>query len=117
MFDGSFKVKGFCKLGGLRGTDPFKGGVTKISPNPVSSTMLVKYLLDDSKDAKLKLYDMNGNLVLTQFEAAKNGNAVAGLIEKETMLDVSSKYFASGIYMLTLECDGVIDRQLVIIVK
>ena len=117
LFDGSFKVKGFCKLGGLRGTDPFKGGVTKISPNPVSSTMLVKYLLDDSKDAKLKLYDMNGNLVLTQFEAAKNGNAVAGLIEKETMLDVSSKYFASGIYMLTLECDGVIDRQLVIIVK
>lgn len=116
LVDGSFKLRNFCLRGGLRGTNPFKGGVTKVSPNPVTSTMLIKYALNNGTTAKFKLFDMNGEMVFSQTEALKD-NVVAGLVEREAVLNITNVNIPSGVYMLVLESEELIDKQMIIVVK
>jgi len=89
--------------------NPYTFGLNPVWPNPFNGRTTIKFSLEKSAFASLKLYDLSGRVAMNLFE----GESKAGL--HKVALD--GEQLASGLYMLKLESAGKIQIQKLTLIR
>ncbi|MBT8382738.1 MAG: T9SS type A sorting domain-containing protein, partial [Ignavibacteria bacterium] len=79
-------------------------------PNPFNPSTAIKFAVVETQQAKLKVFDVLGNEVATLF----NGIADGGMVYE---VEFEAANFSSGIYFYSLETEGSVELNKMLLLK
>ena len=95
---------------GLNDNSTVRGAVNlKVSPNPSSGAMHLRYTIHETRNSKLEVYSSDGVLVKSQ----SIGKYAAG----EYTVDLDLSYLPDGVYYIRLQAGEMVETVKIVLLK